>query len=84
MTLLAYIEPDDPTVNLVGETDRRLAILCNHCGRFRYLNSSRFSGDRRVSDLSKALTCAACSSRDVRAVAISRDPDSGYWPAERS
>jgi transcription elongation factor Elf1 len=84
MTLLAYIESDDPTVKLVSESDRRLAILCSHCGRFRYMNSSRFAGNQRVSDLSETLTCAACGSRDVKAVAVSRDPDNGYWPAERS
>ncbi|GAB2184978.1 hypothetical protein LAB1_22870 [Roseibium sp. LAB1] len=84
MTLLSSIETDDPTVDTLYKTDRRLAILCNHCGRFRYMNFARFTGDQKVSALSETLTCATCGSPDVEAVAVSRNPDNGYWPAEHS
>jgi len=84
MNLLSSIEADDPTIDTLLKTDRRLAILCGHCGRFRYMKSSRFAANQKVSSLSEALACASCGSKDVRAVPVSRNPDSGYWPAERS
>jgi hypothetical protein len=84
MALLDSIGSDDPTVEVVCETDRRLAILCHDCGRFRYMNSSRFDAQQKVSDLAGLLKCSACGSRKVEAVAVSRSPVNGYWPAERS
>ncbi|ERP98811.1 hypothetical protein Q669_00715 [Labrenzia sp. C1B10] len=48
------------------------------------MNFSRFTGDQKVSSLSETLTCASCGSRDVEAIAVSRNPDNGYWPAEHS
>ncbi|GAB4516481.1 MAG: hypothetical protein Tsb0019_15900 [Roseibium sp.] len=84
MALLDCIDSDDPTIKVVSETDRRLAILCHDCGRFRYMNSARFEAHQKISDLGEQLKCSACGSRDVDAVAVSRNPDNGYWPAERS
>ncbi|WP_299812079.1 hypothetical protein [uncultured Roseibium sp.] len=84
MTLLTSIEADDPTVEDLSKSGRRLAIHCDCCGRFRYMNALRFSGDKKVSALSKTLTCGTCGSSDVRAVAVSRNPGNGYWPAEFS
>ncbi len=84
MSLPSSIEDDDPTVSDLFVTDRRLGILCAACGRFRYLNSSRFEGDRKVSALGANLTCSTCGSKDVKAVVVSRSPENGYWPAEHS
>lgn len=84
MNLLTPIASDDPTVDNLYETDRRLGIKCNYCGRFRYMKSSRFDGSQKVSALSETLTCSTCGSEDVRAVAVSRDPVNGFWPAEHS
>ena len=84
MALLAPAENDDPTVQVLCETDRRLAILCGHCGRFRYMSVSRFAANQKVSALGETLKCSACGSKDVSAVAVSRNPENGYWPAERS
>lgn len=77
--------PDtDLTIAELTSTGRRLGIRCDSCGRFRYMNAARFDPDRKVSDLSKDLSCSQCGSRDVRAVAVSRDPKTGFWPAEHS
>lgn len=84
MSLLPFIEADDPTIEVLCDTDRRLGILCGHCGRFRYMSAARFAGDQKVSALSETLKCSACGSKDVSAVAVSRNPENGYWPAERS
>ncbi len=84
MSLLSSAEADDPTVETLSKTDRRLAILCRYCGRFRYMNSSKFSGHQKISELSETLTCGTCGSTDVSAVAVSRNPENGYWPAEHS
>lgn len=77
---------DDETLtieNLRAE-GLRLGVVCSHCHRFRYLNDSRFANTETLGDIAKKLTCNRCRSTDVEAVAISRDPKSGYWPAERS
>ncbi|WP_269583011.1 hypothetical protein [Roseibium sp. Sym1] len=84
MNLLAPFHEDDPTIEVLGKTDRRLGIQCHHCGRFRYMSAGRFSGDQKISALSETLKCAACGSKDVSAVAVSRNTDNGYWPAESS
>ena len=84
MPFLNSIQSDDPTVAALSKSDRRLAILCGYCGRFRYMNCSKFSSDQKVSALSQELRCGTCGSDDVKAVAVSRNPDNGYWPAERS
>jgi transcription elongation factor Elf1 len=84
MNLHTSIDAEDPTVDTLYKTDRRLAIFCRHCGRFRYMNFARFTADQKVSSLSETLSCASCGSQDVEAVAVSRDPDNGYWPAEHS
>ncbi|GAA0783819.1 hypothetical protein E1180_09735 [Roseibium denhamense] len=75
---------DNPTIEELAQSGRRLAILCDSCGRFRYMNLARFAADQRISTLAETLKCASCRSEDVRALAISRDPDTGFWPAERS
>ncbi|MES0879543.1 hypothetical protein [Roseibium sp. SCP14] len=84
MALLKSLPTDDPTVDALSKSDRRLAILCGYCGRFRYMNCAKFSQDQKVSDLSQSLRCGTCGSEDVTAVAVSRNPENGYWPAERS
>ncbi len=84
MPLIAPAQTDDPTVEALVQSDRRLAIICKSCGRFRYMNSARFEGHKKVSSLSETLTCGTCGSEDVNAIAVSRNPESGYWPAERS
>ncbi len=48
------------------------------------MSAGRFSGDQKISALSETLKCAACGSKDVSAVAVSRNTDNGYWPAESS
>jgi len=48
------------------------------------MSPARFSGDQKISELSESLKCSACGSKDVKAVAVSRNPDNGYWPAEHS
>jgi len=48
------------------------------------MSAARFAGDQKISSLSETLKCSACGSKDVSAVAVSRNPDNGYWPAERS
>ncbi len=48
------------------------------------MNSARFAGDKKVSAVSETLTCGTCGSRDVKALAVSRNPENGYWPAEHS
>lgn len=84
MNIVSPIASDDPTIDDLFETDRRLGIQCNYCGRFRYMNSARFEGEQKVSALGETLTCSTCGSTDVRAVAVSRNPDNGFWPAEHS
>ncbi|MBG6206468.1 transcription elongation factor Elf1 [Labrenzia sp. EL_126] len=84
MTIASPAPSDDPTIEALGKSDRRLAILCGHCGRFRYMNGARFSQNQKVSALSETLSCGLCGSEDVTAIAVSRHPENGYWPAERS
>ena len=84
MSFASTAANEDPTIEALGKSDRRLAILCGNCGRFRYMNGSRFSQDQKVSALSASLWCRSCGSKDATAVAVSRNPDNGYWPAERS
>ncbi|WP_299472028.1 hypothetical protein [uncultured Roseibium sp.] len=84
MSLTSTVQADDPTIEALGKSDRRLGILCAHCGRFRYMNGSRFSQDQKVSTLSGLLSCNSCGSKDVAAIAVSRNPENGYWPAEHS
>ncbi|WP_298958206.1 hypothetical protein [uncultured Roseibium sp.] len=84
MALRATVDADDPTIDTLAQSDKRLGIRCDYCGRFRYLKISKFSGSQKVSDLSSGLTCAKCGAAEVNAVVVSRDPESGYWPAESS
>ena len=72
------------TVGSLREKGMRLGINCRHCHRFRYLNDSRFAETAGVADIAKNLKCARCGSTDVETLAISRDPATGFWPAERS
>ncbi|WP_421982291.1 hypothetical protein [Roseibium sp.] len=84
MSLASAAPTDDPTIEALGKSDRRLGIICHNCGRFRYMNGSRFSQEQKVSALSETLVCSSCRSRDVKAIAVSRNPENGYWPAESS
>ncbi|MBO6508462.1 MAG: hypothetical protein JJ979_08290 [Roseibium sp.] len=84
MTVLNAKNADDPTLDALSKSGRRLAIQCASCGRFRYLNAARFDSGKTVSAVSKELRCGTCGSTDVDAVAVSRDPSNGYWPAEHS
>ena len=84
MSFASAAHIDDPTIEALFKSDRRLGIVCGHCGRFRYMNGSRFSQDQKVSALSETLVCSSCRSKDVKAIAVSRNPDNGYWPAESS
>jgi len=79
----AAIDPN-PAIQTLADRDQRLGIVCDHCTRFRYLNAGRYAAGTRLSAISAALTCARCGSKEVKAVAVSRDPNNGYWPAERS
>ncbi|MEP3049596.1 MAG: hypothetical protein ABJL55_17230 [Roseibium sp.] len=84
MTFSSSFDTDDPTVESLEQSERRLAIICDACNRFRYMKTHRFDADQKLSKIAEKLTCASCSSTDVRAVPVSRDPESGFWPAERS
>ncbi|WP_420411200.1 hypothetical protein [Roseibium sp.] len=84
MTAQASDAEQDLTIGTLEESDRRLGIICGHCSRFRYLKSARYAADLTLSALGASLTCSRCGSDDVQAIAISRDPENGYWPAERS
>lgn len=75
---------DDPTLEELADNGRRLGIVCEDCGRFRYMKTTRFASQRTVSSLSGELTCSQCTSENVRAVPVSRDPQTGFWPAEHS
>ncbi|MBD1545991.1 hypothetical protein [Roseibium aggregatum] len=72
------------TIEKLRAEGMRLGLVCGHCHRFRYLNDSRFADTETLGDIAKKLTCNRCRSTDVEAVAVSRDPKTGYWPAERS
>lgn len=72
------------TIGELRQADMRLAIDCHHCHRFRYLKDNRFAETENVSEIAKKLKCARCGSPEVETIAVSRDPQTGYWPAERS
>ncbi|MEP2707264.1 MAG: hypothetical protein ABJQ71_21615 [Roseibium sp.] len=84
MTFSPPFDADDPTVEELEQSGRRLAIVCGACSRFRYMKTHRFDASQKLSKIAEKLICASCSSKDVRAVPVSRDPDTGFWPAERS
>jgi hypothetical protein len=75
---------DTLTIEDLRAKGMRLGVVCGHCHRFRYLNDSRFADDESLAAIAKKLTCNRCRSTEVEAVAVARDPKSGYWPAERS
>ncbi|WP_417681356.1 hypothetical protein [Roseibium sp.] len=75
---------DTLTIENLRTKGMRLGVVCGHCHRFRYLNENRFADTDTLGDIAKKLTCNRCRSTDVEAVAVSRDPKNGYWPAERS
>ena len=80
-------ETDDPariTLKELRETGGRLGLNCRHCNRFRYLNAGRFDDTETLASLSDKLTCARCRSGDVEVLAVQKDPETGFWPAERS
>ncbi len=72
------------TIEELRAKGMRLGVVCGHCHRFRYLNDSRFAETETLAGIAEKLTCNRCRSTEVEAVAVSRDPKSGYWPAERS
>ncbi|MFD1693899.1 hypothetical protein [Roseibium aestuarii] len=72
------------TIRDLFSEDRRLGLICNYCGRFRYLNQARFELDTDIRTIAQGMACARCGSRDVETFAVSRHPRNGYWPAERS
>ncbi|MTI44242.1 hypothetical protein E1178_11555 [Roseibium hamelinense] len=72
------------TISDLALMGQRLAINCRSCGRFRYLKADKFAPDQKLSELQKELRCSRCRSDDVEALAVARDLESGYWPAERS
>ena len=76
--------PDDLTIADLFASDRRLAIICNHCGRFRYMRFNRYADTQKVAAIAQTLRCARCGSQDVDTVPVDRNPKNGYWPAERS
>lgn len=85
MTFPPSTKPDDSlTISELRKAGKRLGLLCRHCHRFRYLNDSRFADAEAVAKIAKKLTCARCGSTEVETFAVSRDPKTGYWPAERS
>jgi hypothetical protein len=77
-------DTDIATIGALRTSGRRLALLCGHCHRFRYMNDTRFAESARLDELAGSMTCARCGSEDVELQAVSRDPETGFWPAERS
>lgn len=72
------------TIEALVADEKRLGITCNYCGRFRYLNLTRFALETVVSEIADEMTCAKCGSPDVQTAPVSRTQKNGYWPAECS
>lgn len=84
MTLFPPSPTEDPTIEALLDSNRRLGIVCSHCSRFRYMKAARYALDQKLSEVSASLTCSRCGSDEVNAVAVGRDAETGFWPAERS
>jgi predicted adenine nucleotide alpha hydrolase (AANH) superfamily ATPase len=84
MTVQSPDQDQDISLKTLEENGQRLGIICAHCSRFRYLKSARYAASLTLAALSASLTCSRCGSEDVKAIAVSRDPDNGFWPAEHS
>ncbi|MEJ8476457.1 hypothetical protein [Roseibium algae] len=74
----------DITIDDMRQQEKRLGLKCSHCHRFRYMSDARFDPDVHVSKIAENLKCARCGSTEVKTFPVSRDPASGYWPAEGS
>ncbi|MBA5778315.1 hypothetical protein H2509_14390 [Stappia sp. F7233] len=71
----------EETAKDIRERGARLAVLCRDCGRLRYLG--RGVGDNETpAMLQQRLSCHRCGSREVEIRILSRDPVTGFWPAE--
>ncbi len=72
---------NDETIGEVNERGARLALLCNHCGRLRYIRND-FPETSTIKAVASTLKCHRCGTTDVNLKALVRDPQSGFWPAE--
>jgi hypothetical protein len=70
------------TVGELRAAGLRLGMHCAACARFRYLGMNRYEDESIVGEIGKTLICSRCRTRGLEVMAIKRDANTGFWPAE--
>jgi hypothetical protein len=70
------------TIGALMASGARLGLVCDACGRFRYVKTDSLPEDQIVKAIADRLSCIRCWSDDVSTRAVHRDARTGYWPAE--